>query len=72
MNVLSCVYNELQYLSRRFNTTLKSSTEVNRPFYRYGGRIELIRFKEYYRMSRGHEYGGPEGSHMQIKNVAAN
>ena len=26
-----------------------------RPFYRYGGHIELIRFKEYYRMPRGHE-----------------
>ena len=28
----------------------------NRPFYRYGGNIELIRFKEYYRMPRGHEH----------------
>ena len=27
----------------------------NRPFYRYGGHIELIQFKEYYRMPRGHE-----------------
>ena len=25
----------------------------NRPFYRYGGHIELIRFKEYYEMTRG-------------------
>ena len=25
----------------------------NRPFYRYGGQIELVRFKEYYRMPRG-------------------
>ena len=24
-----------------------------RPFYQYGGHIELIRFKEYYRMPRG-------------------
>ena len=24
-------------------------------FYRYGGHIELIRFKEYYRIPRGHE-----------------
>ena len=24
-------------------------------FYRYGSHIELIRFKEYYRMPRGHE-----------------
>ena len=29
MNVLSCVYNEIQNLYRRFNTTIKSSTEVN-------------------------------------------
>ena len=29
---------------------------ANRPFYRYGGHIELIRFKEYYRMLRGHEH----------------
>ena len=31
---------------------------VNRPFYRYGGHIELIRFKEYYydRMPRGYEH----------------
>ena len=28
----------------------------NRPFYRYGGHIELIRFKEYYRMPRGHKH----------------
>ena len=28
----------------------------NRPFYRYGGHIELIWFKEYYRMPRGHEH----------------
>ena len=28
----------------------------NRPFYRYGCHIELIRFKEYYRMPRGHEH----------------
>ena len=29
---------------------------INRPFYRYGGHIELIRFKDYYRMPRGHEH----------------
>ena len=28
----------------------------NRPFYRYGSHIELIRFKEYYGMPRGHEH----------------
>ena len=31
-------------------------TTHNRPFYRYGGHIELIRFKEYYRIPRGHEH----------------
>ena len=29
---------------------------ANRPFYQYGGHIELIRFKEYYRMPREHEH----------------
>ena len=29
-------------------------TAVNRPSHRYGGHIELIRFKEYYGMFRGH------------------
>ena len=29
---------------------------INRPFYRYGGHIELIRFEEYHRMPRGHEH----------------
>ena len=28
----------------------------NRPFYRYGGHIEFIRFKEYYGMLRGQEH----------------
>ena len=28
----------------------------NRPFYRYCGHIELIRFKEYYRMPREREH----------------
>ena len=28
----------------------------NGPFYQYGGHIDLIRFKEYYRMPRGHEH----------------
>ena len=30
--------------------------QINRPFYRYGGHFELIQFKEYYRMPRGHEH----------------
>ena len=39
---------------RYFHSSIKMSLRcVNRPFYRYGGHIELIRFKEYYRMPRG-------------------
>ena len=30
---------------------------LNRPFYRYGGHIEIIRFKEYYGIPRGHSLG---------------
>ena len=29
---------------------------INRPFYRYGGHIELIGFNEYYGMPSGHEH----------------
>ena len=38
------------------NVMFPGKVIINRPFYRYGGHIELIRFKEYYRMSRGHEH----------------
>ena len=31
-------------------------SRFNRPFYRYGGHIESIRFNEYYRMPRGQEH----------------
>ena len=34
---------------------LEKYFRLNRPFDRYGGHIELIRFKEYYRMPRGNE-----------------
>ena len=30
-------------------------SNINRPFYRYGGHIELIGLKEYYGMPRGHQ-----------------
>ena len=43
-----------------FKRTSKSQSSLftlaNRPFYRYGGHIELIRFKKYFRMPRGHEH----------------
>ena len=32
----------------------KEKNIYNRPFHRYGGHIEFIRFKEYYGMPRGH------------------
>ena len=35
------------------STFIVCKFEINRPFYRYGGHIELIRFKEYYGMPRG-------------------
>ena len=34
----------------------KLSLIFSRLFYQCGGHIELIRFKEYYRMPRGHEH----------------
>ena len=33
-----------------------NTIHLNRPFYRYGGHIEFIRFKEYYGMPSGHEH----------------
>ena len=42
------------YSSYLFNI-IDVKLHLNRPFYRYGGHIELIRFKEDYRMPRGHE-----------------
>ena len=34
----------------------KGLTGINRPFYRYGSHIELLRFKEYYVLPMGHEH----------------
>ena len=36
--------------------SVKMQIGINRPFYRYGGHVELIQFKEYYRMPMGHEH----------------
>ena len=38
------------------NYDVDGSEKRNRPFYRYGSHIELIRFEEYYGMPRGHEH----------------
>ena len=43
------------FATRRDEHFVQELTPYNRPFYRYGGHIELIRFKEYYRMPKGHE-----------------
>ena len=34
----------------------RTATVVSQYFYRYSGHIELIRFKEYYGMPRGHKH----------------
>ena len=34
----------------------KGLTGINRPFYRYGSHIELLRFKEYYVLPMRHEH----------------
>ena len=39
-----------------FRVALHYVRHDNRPFYRYSGHIEFIRFKEYYGMPRGHEH----------------
>ena len=45
----------MQNLGGQIRCIMGDVQEENRPFYRYGGHIELIRFKEYYRIPRGHE-----------------
>ena len=47
---------EVNTFTYQSNSILQCNQQSNRPFYRYGGHIELIRFKEYYRMPRGHEH----------------
>ena len=47
--------NRLFNIHRLITIQQISVRETNRPFYRYGGHIELIRFKENYGMSRGHD-----------------
>ena len=40
-------------LGNAYATLTSLATAQNRPFYRYCGHIEFIRFKEYYGMPRG-------------------
>ena len=49
----------MTFKDRQLNSvTFQTSKEkfLNRPFYRYGGHIELIGFNEYYGMPRAHEH----------------
>ena len=46
----------MQNLGGQIRCIMGDVQEANRPFYRYGGHIELIRLKEYYRIPRGHEH----------------
>ena len=41
-------------LCRRLLQSIYRQRIFNRPFYRYGGHIELLRFEEDYGMRRGH------------------
>ena len=58
-NDLQSHVNEAASKNNQLSMPTKRQTrtrQINRPFYRYGGHIELIRLKEYYRMPRGHEH----------------
>ena len=58
--IMILFFGRSEYMSCDIDVTMDfsetSHSRRNRPFYRYGGHIELIRFKEYYRMPRGHEH----------------
>ena len=47
---------KVKWLSSYHGCLVHFVYNANRPFYRYSGHIELIRFKEYYRMPREHEH----------------
>ena len=47
---------EVNTFTYQSNSILQCNQQSNRPFYRYGGHIELILFKEYYWMPTGHEH----------------
>ena len=52
----TCVTGKLAGTETRMNHCLADRYWITkRPFYRYGGHIELTGFKEYYGMPRGHE-----------------
>ena len=51
---LHCKNKLKQILKAKWSIWRLWSIQGNRPFYRYGGHIELIRFKEYYGMPKGH------------------
>ena len=57
--IMILFFGRSEYMSCDIDVTMDfsktSHSRRNRPFQRYGGHIELIRFKDYYRMPRGHE-----------------
>ena len=51
------VWQWLSYSDEQSSLAKNQPVSANRPLYRYGGHIEFIRFKEYYRMPRGNVMG---------------
>ena len=61
----------MTFKDRQLNSvTFQTSKEkfLNRPFYRYGGHIELIGFKKYHGMPGGHE-NDPIYSHQYVRGL---
>ena len=54
--ILSCAFEHFMEFAHYKCFIIIIIIIINRPFYRYGDHIELIRLKEYYRMPRGHEH----------------
>ena len=46
----------MQNLGGQIRCIMENVEVANRPFYRYGGHIALVKFKEYYEMPRWHEH----------------
>ena len=54
--VFRSIVQDISFSLKSKSVYAKNNNNDNRPFYRYGSHIELIGFKEYYRMPRGHEH----------------
>ena len=60
------LFNQTQSGFLTFDFSLGAPRSLIDEFYRYGGHIELIGFKEYYGMPRGHEHD-PIYSHHYLR-----